>query len=415
MNKSGSYDVASFSTSMKAEIQRLNAQVDLFWDVEYAMLKRYGLRNGIDMLDCGCGPGRLIELLKGEMPGLKITGLEMDHQLVDAARSMIAARGLSGCSILEGTAEQPGLADASFDFIVMRLVLEHVPDPLLALRSLGRLLRTGGRLVVISNDFEFHLRTWPPVPQLEILYEAYRASRRKDGGDPCIGRRVPRLLEQAGFKLTGNEIELAHNALSGDKPFLKAEGAGIPAQLVSTGFLDKGALEAMTRSWRAMLTEPGHIIMRLLFVAAGEISMEPEGLLSGEYKSETGSKFGAAAISKAAPEEDGLAGGGTLPVLIGLVTEVLKEKLKEAGNAVILPGDLLVDIGLDSLAALDLQERIKSVTGIEVPLEKLLENISLKALAEHIDSESAGKGLKPDKAEVQGVQEKPESWEEGEI
>lgn len=91
----------------------------------------------MDVLDCGCGPGRLIELLKERMPELRCTGLEMDPLLVEAASLHMAERGLKGCRVVQGTAEQPGLEVASFDFIILRLVLEHVLDPLLALRSLS--------------------------------------------------------------------------------------------------------------------------------------------------------------------------------------------------------------------------------------------------------------------------------------
>ena len=71
----GSYHVSSFAASAQAEIKRLDAQVDLFWHQESQLLKRHGLRDGMDHLDCGCGPGQLISRLKAEMPGLRSTGL----------------------------------------------------------------------------------------------------------------------------------------------------------------------------------------------------------------------------------------------------------------------------------------------------------------------------------------------------
>jgi SAM-dependent methyltransferase/acyl carrier protein len=383
--------------------------------MEYELLQKYGLCDGMDVLDCGCGPGRLIELLKRKMPGLRFTGLEMDQQLVESARLLLAERGLNGCSIFQGTAEQPGLAEAAFDFIIIRLVLEHVPDPILVLRSLRKLLRPGGRMVVISNDFEFHLRTWPPVPELERLYEAYRASRRRDGGDPCIGRRVPQLLSQAGLAVVGNEVETAHNSILGDKPFLKAEGGGIPAQLVRTGFLEGETLEEMTRSWRTMLSEPDHSIVRPLFVAVGERTKDAVKPLSGENMKvgEKGTKSCTSFTTSQMEIEEGI--NGIRIVILKLVTEALKEKLEEAGKNVIQPGDLLVDLGLDSLTALNLQEIIKGVTGIEVPLENLLENVSVGSLADYLETESARRGIKPKTMDIPQGQPESTRWEEGEI
>lgn len=267
----GSYHVSSFSANTQAEIRRLDAQVDLFWPSEQKLIDRYGLEGNMDFLDCGCGPGRLIELLKDRYPDLKCTGLEMDPILVEAANAMLSKRGHSDCRVIQGTAELPNLPEQSFDFITMRLVLEHVPDPIKALESLRRLLRPGGRLLIISNDFENHTRTWPPVPELDPLYEAYCASRRSDHGDPCIGRRVPRLLAAAGFSVVSQEIEVAHNAIAGDEAFFKAEGVGIPAQLVSSGFLEQSVFENMIRSWKTMLAHPEHCITRQLCVAIGEV------------------------------------------------------------------------------------------------------------------------------------------------
>jgi len=267
----GSYHVSSFSANTQAEIRRLDAQVDLFWSSEHELIVRYGLKDGMDYLDCGCGPGRLIELLKDSLPALRCTGLEMDPILVEAATMKLRDRGFSDCRVIEGTAERPNLPEQSFDFITMRLVLEHVPDPVMALQSLRRLLRPGGRLFIISNDFENHTRTWPPVPELDQLYEAYCTSRRKDHGDPCIGRRVPRLLAAAGLSVVAQEIEVAHNAIVGDDAFLKAEGVGIPAQLVSSGFLEQSVFEKMIRSWKTMLAHPDHCITRQLCVAVGEL------------------------------------------------------------------------------------------------------------------------------------------------
>jgi ubiquinone/menaquinone biosynthesis C-methylase UbiE/acyl carrier protein len=267
----GSYHVSSFSANTQAEIRRLDAQVDLFWPSERELIVRYGLKDGMDYLDCGCGPGRLIELLKDSFPALRCTGLEMDPILVEAAMMKLRNRGFSDCRVIEGTVEHPNLPEQSFNFITMRLVLEHVPDPVAAIQSLRRLLRPGGRLFLISNDFENHTRTWPPVPELDQLYEAYCTSRRRDHGDPCIGRRVPRLLATAGLSVVAQEIEVAHNAIVGDEPFLKAEGVGIPAQLVSSGFLEQSVFEKMIRSWKAMLTHPDHCITRQLCIAVGEL------------------------------------------------------------------------------------------------------------------------------------------------
>lgn len=404
MTLNGSYDISSFSTSIKAEIRRLNAQVDIFWPVESALLLRFGLRDGMDVLDCGCGTGRMIELLKGEMPQLRCTGLETDPRLAEAAAFLISDRGLTDCTIVLGSAEQPDLRNSSFDFIILRLVLEHLPEPLPALRSLKRLLRPGGKLAVIANDFEFHLRTWPPVPQLDRLYEAYCRSRKKDGGDPCIGRRLPQLFVQAGLNVAGYEIEVAHNAMVGDTPFLNAEGAGIPAQLVRTGFLDEKALEEMIREWKSMLDTPGHSIMRQLFICIGTWT----GVTDVQVPNYISDSIGVTERVEFRSLSNEEKYSGILEVLLDLVAKALDLQHFVAE-------DRLVDLGIDSLAALELQESIKSVMGVEIQIAKLLENMSIVDLARDIDSEQARRVNRPQAIKTPPAQERTIRWEEGEI
>jgi ubiquinone/menaquinone biosynthesis C-methylase UbiE/aryl carrier-like protein len=401
----GSYRVETFATSVEAEIRRLNAQVDLFWPSERVLLQRYGLQDGMKVLDCGCGPGRLIELLRGVLPSLVCTGLEMDPLLVSAASQRLTECGLGDCRVLQGTAEQPGLPEESVDFVILRLVLEHVPDPLRALQSLARLLKPGGRLFVIANDFEFHLRAWPAVPELDRLYEAYCASRSSEGGDPCIGRRLPHLLRRAGLASVGYEIEVAHNEVVGDAAFLKAEGAGIPAQLVRTGFLDERVLESMTRSWRAMLAEPGHCIVRPLFVCVGERRRET-GDVADRVSAVGGTPDSPSA--EASPRARGGVAGDVSALVLLLVAEALGRKQVE-------PGHLLADLGMDSLAAMNLQERIKVRTGVEIPIVQLLENVPVRRLIEAVAAQLATGQGRPHPPEPCPGPREPGRWEEGEI
>lgn len=381
MSHQGSYHVESFASNTAVEIRRLNAQVDLFWSMESELLSKYGLSDGMRVLDCGCGPGRLLELMKRRLPALDCVGVEIDPLLVEAAQRHLAEAGISNCTVQQGSAQAPGLSASSFDFITLRLVLEHVPEPAAALSALSALLKPGGRLVVISNDFDFHLRTSPPVPELDQLYQAYCASRRKDGGDPCIGRRVPRLLLDAGFRLVGAEIELAHSAILDDTPFLKAEGGGIPAQLVNAGFLEASVLDQMTRSWRTMLGEPGHCIARPLWVAVGERPLPGAAMSSGIASA----KVAEGDTKVLAELKDIAVGGDTLDTLTAIARVTLE-------RTALSPDDSLSAAGVDSISAMMLQERIRRLTGVEVPIVRFLSDDSLRMLAQSVDRERQLRG-----------------------
>jgi ubiquinone/menaquinone biosynthesis C-methylase UbiE/acyl carrier protein len=366
----GSYHVSSFAASTQSEIRRLDAQVDLFWQVESALLERHGLRPGMEYLDCGCGPGGLMQRVKEKFPGVRATGLEMDSILVEAAREKFRQLGDSQVRIVQGTAEQPGLPAGTYDFITMRLVLEHVPDPVKALRSLKALLKPGGRLFIISNDFEYHTRTYPPVEELHDLYAAYRASRRKDGGDPCIGRRVPQLLLAAGFRLVSQDVEIAHNALLGDDPFIRAEGVGIPAKLVEDGFLKQATLDEMLKSWKAMLSHPDHSIMRQLFVAVGENST-PEAVAAAPASRQAKSA-GVAAGAVATTDKAGIQKTVEEIWCAALVINRVDAKAN------------FFDLGGTSLALMDVQEELLAKLGTEVPMATLFQYPTVEGLVRHL-------------------------------
>lgn len=380
MNRSeeGSYHVASFSANTQAEIRRLDAQVDLFWPTESELIFRYGLKDGMDYLDCGTGPGRLLERLKDHFPSLKCTGLEMDPILVEAANLMVVKRGFSDCTVIQGTAEEPGLPEKSFDFITMRLVLEHVPDPVLALDSLRKLLRPGGRILIISNDFENHTRTWPPVHELDALYEAYRANRQQDQGDPCIGRRVPKLLTSAGYAVIAQEVEVAHNAITGDEAFFKAEGVGIPAQLVKDGFFEQSVFESMIQSWKEMLAHPDHCITRQLCVAIGE-AQTAEAIAAAKKEQQAATKAASASID----DSEFVAPGSELEKQIAaLWCETMNlERVGIRSN--------FFDLGGNSLMLEQLHTRLQGELGYEEPITTLFQYPTIEMLAEYLSGSTS--------------------------
>ncbi len=96
-----------------------------------------------DVLDVGCGHGGLVRELTAL--GARVTGIEISDQQLAAAR---AADDGAGARYLVGRAESIPLADASFDLVVFRASLHHVPiaQMLPALREARRVLRTGGHV-----------------------------------------------------------------------------------------------------------------------------------------------------------------------------------------------------------------------------------------------------------------------------
>lgn len=397
VKSTSAYDVSSFAANANVEIERLNAQVDLFWPSEGDLLEKIGLSNTMRLLDCGCGPGRLLEHIKTRFPNSHCEGVEIDSMLVNVANQKLSDLMLD-VNVREGSAESFCDENASFDFIIMRLVLEHLPDPHKAITNLAKHLRPHGKLIVISNDFEYHLRTYPEVPELTPLYAAYCKARRNDGGNPCIGREVPQHLINAGLSLATVTVELAHNGLIGDQPFLKSEGSGIPAQLVASGYLDNAVLEPLTRNWLKMLQTPGHSISRQLWIAVGEKPSDWREISASKTSTEDTYEQ---SLSEHFDENESATGK-----VFKFIKHHLKlEDLKET--------DSLSAFGVDSMTAISLQDSIKLLTGTEVPLQQLLGDTPIQIILNTIERDS----LQKTEQSAKSTPKSPDTteWDEGEL
>lgn len=93
------------------------------------------------VLDVGCGTGQFLEFAKGQDVG-PLHGLEL------APAAAAAARQRSGATVHERGVLDSGLPAETFGGVTLWDVLEHLPDPRAALRSVRTLLRPGGTVVI---------------------------------------------------------------------------------------------------------------------------------------------------------------------------------------------------------------------------------------------------------------------------
>jgi len=278
----GSYQLKNFTKNKETEVARLKAQVELFFDKEFDLYKKIGLKDGMDIIECGSGPGYLIKNIIERLPSCHATALEIDPFLFSVLTDNSSLNGKQLYNPVNGSIYETKLPDRSFDFVVTRLVIEHLEEPLKALYELNRILKPGGKLVIVSNDFAYHLLTYPVIPELDEMYDAYCRSRFSEGGNPLIGRQLPAYLENSNFERINFEIVTAHSKLSGDETFLKAENVNISKSLVEAGFLNRNVLANLVEKWFEMIKDPYHVFYRQLFVVSGEkTGKEPQDFYSG--------------------------------------------------------------------------------------------------------------------------------------
>ncbi len=123
-------------------------------DIERAVLAAVGPAPG-RLLDVGAGTGRLLELLAPRVErGL---GVDASRAMLALARSRLAKPELAHCAVRQADMYRLPLADASFDTIILQMVLHYAEDPAAAMAEAARVLRPGGLLLVV--DLLQHGRT----------------------------------------------------------------------------------------------------------------------------------------------------------------------------------------------------------------------------------------------------------------
>ncbi len=116
--------------------------------VEQAMLDLFPAGSAARLLDIGTGTGRLLELLAPRISaGL---GIDASRAMLALARARLSAPGLTHCAVRLADMYRLPLPDGGFDAVIMQMVLHYAEDTAAALTEAARVLRPGGRLVVVD-------------------------------------------------------------------------------------------------------------------------------------------------------------------------------------------------------------------------------------------------------------------------
>lgn len=157
---------------------------------------------GSRVLECGCGTGAQTVLLAASSPGARIVSVDLSPVSLRQARSRCGDH--SNVEFLAADAFQLPFEEGTFDHVFVCFVLEHLAEPVRALRALARVLRPGGEITAIEGDHG----SWychPQTPEASRTVECLIRIQARLGGDALIGRRLYPLLAEAGFR----EVEVS--------------------------------------------------------------------------------------------------------------------------------------------------------------------------------------------------------------
>ena len=180
----------------------------------------------------------------------------MAADIVDAARALAAERGLDNTDFTVADVHALDFPDDSFDVVHAHQVLQHVGDPVQALREMRRVCRPGG--IVAVRDSDYGSFSWfPEVAAARRLAGLYQRVARANGGEPDAGRRLLSWARAAGFDaITADRRRLVLRHVGGPRMVERAVGGpydrfGVRRRWRSTAVTRQlEQLTAIAEGWR---------------------------------------------------------------------------------------------------------------------------------------------------------------------
>jgi SAM-dependent methyltransferase len=158
------------------------------------------------------------------------------------------------------------LDDATFDVVHAHQVLQHLVDPVAALRELHRVLRPGGTLAVRDSDYAGFV--WAPAdPQLDRWNELYHQITARNGAEADAGRYLLGWVRAAGFRevIAGSSTwtfaDPASRAWWGSLWADRVEHSAFADQAIEYGLSDREELTAIAAAWRAWAQQPDAVYL----------------------------------------------------------------------------------------------------------------------------------------------------------
>jgi ubiquinone/menaquinone biosynthesis C-methylase UbiE len=216
---------------------------------------------GASILDVGCGPGTItLDLAQRVGPG-RVVGIDAAEDVLAAARADAEAAGVANITYQVGDVYQLEFTDESFDVVHAHQVLQHLADPVAALREMGRACRADGWIAARDSDYA-SMAWYPADPRLDRWGELYEAVARRNGGEPQAGRRLLAWAHAAGFTDVTPSASLWCYATAEDRAWWgdlwadRVTKSAFAASAIEFGLADRAGLEDIADGWRTWAAHP---------------------------------------------------------------------------------------------------------------------------------------------------------------
>jgi ubiquinone/menaquinone biosynthesis C-methylase UbiE len=154
---------------------------------------------GSNILEAGCGIGAQTMILAKKNPGCQFTSVDISAESIKQAEQMGINEGITNVKFQVADIYNLPFKENSFDHVFVCFILEHIREPMKALKCLKKLIRPDGTITVIEGDHGsayYYPKSKLAQKIIDCLVEAQAIMQ----GDSLIGRSLFPLLVEAGFK-----------------------------------------------------------------------------------------------------------------------------------------------------------------------------------------------------------------------
>lgn len=205
------------------------------------------------LLDVGAGPGTITADLAERVA--RVTATEISEEALGLSRALAGERGVVNVDFSVEDVHALTFPDDTFNVAHAHQVLQHVADPVQALREMRRVTKPGG--LVAARDSDYAAFTWwPLLPELDEWMALYQVAARANGGEPDAGRRMLSWTRAAGFSDVVATSSTWCFATPEDRQWWGGMWAdrilesALARQLVDDGHATMGDLRRISAAWR---------------------------------------------------------------------------------------------------------------------------------------------------------------------
>lgn len=167
------------------------------------VIKRLENAEGDKLVDIGCGTGRMLHEIVTHYPGrFQLSGIDISQESIKQARTLLR----DNADITTGDVEDLPYPDNTFDYMLCMHSFHHYPNQINSLAEMNRVLKTGGKLFLVENNYPF-------VKRVKINYGMMRSGHQKGDVKMYSAGELHRILRKAGFRIITSESIAEHSLI----------------------------------------------------------------------------------------------------------------------------------------------------------------------------------------------------------